>query len=44
MREVLLLAEVELLPGQIYGHSRELEHEADVVGLQLLVASKRDGQ
>ncbi|MGU9951202.1 MAG: M48 family metalloprotease [Gammaproteobacteria bacterium WSBS_2016_MAG_OTU1] len=44
VREGIIVGGSGIITGQIYGHSRELEHEADVVGLQLLVASKRDGR
>ena len=43
VREGIIVGGSGIITGQIYGHSRELEHEADVVGLQLLKEAKRDG-
>ena len=43
-RESILIGGSGIITGQIYGHSRELEHEADVLGLKLLTQSGRDGR
>ena len=44
VREAVIVGGSGIITGQIYGHSRELEHEADVVGLRLLQQSGRDGR
>ncbi len=44
VRESIIVGGSGIITGQIYGHSRELEHEADVIGLKLLVGSGRDGR
>ncbi len=44
LREGIIVGGSGIITGQIYGHSRELEHEADVVGLQILSGTGRDGR
>ena len=44
VREGIIVGGSGIITGQIYGHSRELEHEADVVGLKLLTGIGRDGR
>lgn len=44
VRESIIVGGSGIITGQIYGHSRELEHEADVVGLQILSETRRDGR
>lgn len=44
VRETIIVGGSGIITGQIYGHSRELEHEADVVGLDLLTGAGRDGR
>ena len=44
VRESIIVGGSGIITGQIYGHSRELEHEADVVGLKMLTRSGRDGR
>ncbi len=44
VRESIIVGGSGIITGQIYGHSRELEHEADVVGLKLLTGTGRDGR
>ena len=43
-RKAILIGGSGIITGQIYGLSRELEHEADVAGLQLLLMANRNGQ
>lgn len=44
LRESIIVGGSGIITGQIYAHSRELEHEADVVGLDLLTEHSRDGR
>ncbi len=44
LRESIIVGGSGIITGQIYGHSRELEHEADVIGLQILSETGRDGR
>ena len=44
LRESIIVGGSGIITGQIYGHSRELEQEADVVGLKMLTNSERDGR
>ena len=43
VQEAVISGGTGIVTGQIYAHSRELEHEADVLGLKILLDNNRDG-
>ena len=44
IRESIIVGGSGIITGQIYGHSRELEEEADIEGLKILSQTGRDGR
>jgi predicted Zn-dependent protease len=44
VRNAVVSGSAGIITGQLYAHSRELEHEADVLGLEMMANSGHNGQ